>query len=87
MKNIKNIILSIIIILLTGGSGSYLKSKMVQGLYHKANPNASKYRDQIMIKETPQDCINLDTWCDSKLGRYIQRGNPQHSDFYCVCYY
>ena len=83
----KKILLSITILFLTSCSSSFVKSKIVQEVYNKTNPNAPSISDQVKIGDSQSECIQVKQFCSSNAGMFSDHGSSSSDDFYCTCYY
>ena len=83
----KNIIIILLIILLTGCSssiGRWVQSKMITKNYQKSNPNAPSTRDEYRFEKGHGGCARLKDFCKGKRGSFTVNPKPE---YWCECLY
>ncbi len=83
----RNLILALSIILLTGCSnslGRMVQSKIITDAYQKVNPNASSLRNQYRFEKGKGNCNRLQNFCKGEHGRFSVHPKPE---YWCECTY
>lgn len=83
----RNLILALSIILLTGcssGIGRAIQSKIITESYQKRNPNAPSTRDEYRFEKGYGGCVQLKNFCSSNRGSFTIHPKPE---YWCECLY